>query len=146
MFNTNTEEPRMKNIIKARKATSLVFAILLIFIAIIASGMMLFNFVMSKMDFMEKTFNSQMAGLLLQSLQINSTHITVWLQNAGNALIKITGAYVNGLIATLVNSNVQIEPGLTAPVFIQSIFIKGNTYTVKLLSALNTVVTFEITY
>jgi len=135
----------MKNVIRARKAVSSVLSILLIFIIIIAAGIMLFNFVMGKVEFMKNTFNSQMTSLLLKSFTINSTHITVWLENIGNSLVRITSAYVNGLIATLTN-NVLIKPGLTTAVFIQGMFMKGNTYDVRLLSTFNVVITFQIVY
>jgi hypothetical protein len=135
----------VKNIIKNRKASSSVFATLLIVIIAIASGIVLLNFVLEKMDFMKNEFNTQMGSILLKSFAINATHITTWIENSGTALLKITDAYVNGIFATLLNI-VQIEPGSSATAYIKGVFMKQSTYAVKLLSLFNTVVTFEITY
>lgn len=135
----------MKNLIKARRGTASIYAIVLMVIVTFAFGILFFNFVVSKVDFAKNTFSSQMAGLLLKSFSINATYVTVWLQNAGASLVEITGAYVNGLIATL-TTIVKIEPSSIGEVFLQGIFVKGSTYTVKLLSVFNTVITFEIPY
>ena len=135
----------MKNLIKAHRGIASIYATVLLIIVTFAFGIVYFNFVESNVDFMKNTFNSQMAGLLLKSFSTNATCITVWLQNAGASLIEITGAYVNGLIETL-TTTVKIEPGSIGEVFLQGIFLKGSTYTIKLLSFFNTVVTFEIPY
>jgi len=135
----------MKNIIKARKATSSVFAVLLIIIITIAFGIIFLNFVLSEVDFMKNTFNTQISGLVLKTFTINSTHITAWLQNGGIRLTKITGAYVNGLVAAL-PSTVQVEPSSTTVAYIKGTFIEGNMYAVELLSLFKTVITFEIAY
>jgi hypothetical protein len=110
-----------------------------------ASGAVLFNFVMSNVNFAKNSFTSQMSALLVQSFTINATQITAWLQNTGNTLVEITGAYVNGLIAILTNS-VNIQPGSVGATSLQGDFTKGGTYTVKLLSVFNTLITFDITY
>jgi hypothetical protein len=86
-----------------------------------------------------------MSALLVQSFTINSTQITAWLQNAGNTLVEITGAYVNGLVAALANT-VNIQPGSVGATSLLGDFTEGVTYTVKLLSVFNTVITFDVTY
>lgn len=135
----------MKNLIKARRGTASVYAIVILIIVIFVFGIVYYNFVASNVDFMKNTFNSQMTDLLLKSFSINGTCITVWLQNAGASFVEITGGYVNGLIATL-STTVKIEPGSIGEALLQGIFVKGSTYTVKLLSFFNTALTFEITY
>ena len=67
------------------------------------------------------------------------------LENAGSALVEITGAYVNGLIVALANT-VNIKPGSVGTTSLLGDFTKGATYTVKLLSVFNTVITFDATY
>jgi hypothetical protein len=135
----------LKNLIKARRGTASIYAIVLMVIVTFAFGILFFNFVVSKVDFAKNTFSSQMTGLLLNSFSTNATCITVWLQNAGASLVEITGAYVNGLIGTL-TTIVKIEPSSIGEVFLQGIFVKGSTYTIKLLSVFNTLITFEIPY
>ena len=110
-----------------------------------ALGIVFFNFVTSKVDSAKNTFVSQMSAILLQSFTINATHLTACLQNAGNAFIKITGAYVNGLVATLTD-DVQIDPGSIGVASVVGIFTEGCTYTVKLLSVFDTVLGFNVRY
>jgi len=135
----------MSNLTRCRKASSSVYAVLLTVIITFASGAVLFNFVMSNVNFAKNSFTSQMSALLVQSFTINATHITAWLQNAGNTLVEITGAYVDGLIAALTNT-VNIQPGSVRATSLQGDFTKGGPYSVKLLSAFNTLITFDITY
>jgi hypothetical protein len=91
------------------------------------------------------TFSSQMSSILLQSFSINATHITLYLQNTGISLIEITGAYVNGFISTLVNI-ADIAPGSVGAASMLGMFTQGCTYTVKLPSAFNTAISFDIIY
>ena len=121
------------------------YAVLLLVILCFASGILLFNYAMSKVDFAKNMFSSQMSALLVQSFAINATHITAWLQNAGTALVEITGAYVNGLIAALADV-VLIEPGSVGAAAMQGVYSKGYTYSVKLLSVFNTVIVFDVAY
>ena len=135
----------MRNLTRCRKASSSVYAMILMVIITLASGAVLFNFVMSNVNFAKNSFTSQMSALLVQSFTIDATQIRVWLQNAGNTLVEITGAYVNGLIAA-VTGDINIQPGSVGATSLQGDFTKGGTYSVKLLSAFNTVITFDITY
>jgi len=130
---------------KGRKASSCVYAVSLMVIITFALGMVFFNFVTSKVDFAKNTFVSQMSAILLQSFRMNATHVTACLQNAGNAFIKITGAYVNGLAAALTDA-VQIDPGSVGVASVVGIFTEGCTYTVKLLSVFDTVLSFNVRY
>ena len=130
---------------KGRKASSCVYAVSLMVIITFALGMVFFNFVTSKVDFAKNTFVSQMSAILLQSFRMNATHVTACLQNAGNAFIKITGAQVNGLAAALTDA-VQIDPGSVGVASVVGIFTEGCTYTVKLLSVFDTVLSFNVRY
>ena len=135
----------MKRIVKSRDATSAVFATLLLVLLVFTFGIFFYNFVMTNVELATNTFNTEMASLLLKSFTINSTHLISWLQNTGNNLVKITTAYVNGLIAT-VQGKLEIEPQTIQPIVIVSSFIKGNTYTVKLQGLFGTIMSFQVTY
>ena len=135
----------MKSIVKSCKAISSVFATLLLIILVVVSGLTLYNFVISKVEFMQNTFSTQMSTLILKSFTINSTHLISWVQNTGNKIIKITTVYVNGLIAAVQGLS-EIEPYNTQPIVIRSSFIKGNTYVVKLQSLFKIIITFQVTY
>lgn len=135
----------MKRIVKSRDATSAVFATLLLVLLVFAFGIFFYNFVMANVELATNTFNTEMASLLLKSFTINSTHLISWLQNTGNNLVKITTAYVNGLIAT-VQGKLEIEPQTIQPIVIVSSFIKGNTYTVKLQGLFGVIMSFQVTY
>jgi len=135
----------MKNIVRARKGTSSVFAALMMIIITLVSGIAFCTFVTSNINYAQDKFTTQMTSLILKTFKINSTHITAWIQNTGTKLTKITSAYVNGLIATIINT-VQIEPSSTTMTCIKGTFTKGNIYTVKLLSLFSTAATFDITY
>jgi len=135
----------VKRIVKSRDATSAVFATLLLVLLVFAFGIFFYNFVMANVELATNTFNTEMASLLLKSFTINSTHLISWLQNTGNNLVKITTAYVNGLIAT-VQGKLEIEPQTIQPIVIVSSFIKGNTYTVKLQGLFGVIMSFQVTY
>jgi len=135
----------VKRIVKSRDATSAVFATLLLVLLVFAFGIFFYNFVMANVELATNTFNTEMASLLLKSFTINSTHLISWLQNTGNNLVKITTAYINGLIAT-VQGKLEIEPQTIQPIVIVSSFIKGNTYTVKLQGLFGVIMSFQVTY
>ena len=130
---------------KRRRASLSVFGMLLMLVMTCVMGFVFYEFVADKIDFARNVFSSQMSAILLQSFSINATHITAWLQNTGTALIEITGAYVNGFVSALVNI-ADIAPGSVGAASMLGTFTQGCTYTVKLLSAFNTVISFDIQY
>lgn len=130
---------------RRRRASASVFGMLLIILMTCVMGYVFYGFVADKINFAKNIYSSQMSSLLLQSFSINATQITAWLENTGTALIEITGAYVNGAISTLVNI-ADIAPGSVEPASMLGTFTQGCTYTVKFLSALDTVISFKIKY
>jgi hypothetical protein len=86
-----------------------------------------------------------MVGLLVKSFSINATHIVAYLQNAGNEMIELTNAYINGLVASL-TAMVKITPNAIAEAVLQGNFLPGNTYTVKLASIFNTEISFQASF
>lgn len=83
---------------KTRRASTAVFGVLHIVLVTFVSGILFYTFVMDNVNFAAKTINTQIAGLLLNSFSINSTHIVAFLKNTGSNLIEITTAYVNCIV------------------------------------------------
>ena len=106
------------------------------------SGILFYTFVMQNVSFATNTFSNQIAALLVDSFTINSTHIVAFLQNTGSKLVEITSAYINGLIAAIVNL-VKIVPNAVGAVILSGTFLAGNTYNVKLGTIFSTEVTFQ---
>jgi len=130
---------------KSRRGSTAVFGVLLLILVTFVSGILYYTFVMQNISFATNTFSNQMAALLVNSFTINSTHIVAFLQNSGSALIEITSAYVNGLIAAIVNL-VKIAPNAVGAVILTGSFLAGNTYSVKLGTIFNTEVTFQASF
>ncbi len=130
---------------KNRRGTSAVLGVLLLVLVCFAFGIVYFGFVSSNIQFATSAFNTQMVALLLKSFTINATHIVAYLMNAGSKMVEITNAYVDGLITAL-SAMVQIVPNAVGAAVLQGSFQPGNTYSVKLASIFNTVVTFEASF
>jgi hypothetical protein len=130
---------------KTRRASTAVFAVLLLVLVTFVSGILFYTFVMDNINFATETFNTQMVGLLLNSFTMNSTHIVAFLKNTGSALVEITTAYVNGLVTAIVNL-VKIAPNAIGSVILKGNFLSGNTYDIKLASVFNTEVTFQASF
>jgi hypothetical protein len=145
-FNTKTGGKKLpKHPPKSRRASTAVFGVLLIVLITFVSGILFYTFVMENINFATETFNTQMAGLLLNSCTMNSTHLVAFLTNTGSQIIEITTAYVNGLVTAIVNL-VKIAPNAIGSVVLTGNFLPGNTYDVKLGTIFNTEVTFQAAF
>lgn len=118
---------------------------LLLVLVTFVTGILFYTFVMDNINFATEKISTQIAGLLLDSFSINSTHIVASLKNAGSTLIEITTAYVNGLVTAITNL-VKIAPNAIGSVILTGNFLPGNTYDVKLANIFNTEVTFQATF
>jgi hypothetical protein len=128
-----------------RGTTTAVFGVLLLVIITLVSGFLFYTFVMDNVNFATETLNTQIAGLLLKSFTINSTHIVAFLKNTGAQIIEVSSAYINGLITTITNL-VKIAPNAVGSVVLAGNFQHGNTYDVKLGTIFNTAATFEASF
>jgi len=128
-----------------RATTTAVFGVLLLVLVTLVSGILFYTFVMDNVNFATETLNNQIAGLLLNSFSINSTHIVALLKNTGAQIIEVTSAYVNGLITSIANL-VKIAPNAVGAVVLTGNFIAGNTYNVKLSSIFNAQATFQAAF
>jgi hypothetical protein len=100
---------------------------------------------MDNVTFAAETLNTQIAGLLLNSFKMNSTHIVAFLKNTGAQLIEVTNAYVNGLVTAIIRL-VKIAPTAIESVVLTGNFLSGNRYDVKLANIFNTAVTFQASF
>lgn len=128
-----------------RATTTAAFGVLLLVLITLVSGILFCTFVMDNVNFATETLNNQIAGLLLKSFTINSTHIVAFLKNTGSQLIEVTSAYVNGLITSITNL-VKIAPNAVGAIILTGNFLAGNTYDVKLSSIFNTQATFKASF
>lgn len=98
---------------------------LVIVLITFVSGILFCTFVMDNINFATETFNTQMAGLLLNSFTMNSNHIVAFLKNTGFALIEITSAYINGIVTTITKL-VKIAPNAIGSVILTGNLIAGH--------------------
>lgn len=130
---------------KSRRGSTAVFGVLLLVLITFVSGILFYTFVMQNVNFATETISTQMAALLLNSFTMNGTHLVAFLQNTGSALVEVTSAYVNGLIAAIVNV-VKIAPNAVGAVILVGEFLAGNMYDVKLGTIFNTKITFQASF
>jgi len=130
---------------KSRRASTVAFGVLLLVLVTFVSGILFYTFVMDNITFAAETLNTQIAGLLLNSVTMNSTHIVAFLKNTGAQIIEVTTAYVNGIVTAIVNL-VKIAPNAVGAVVLRGDFLSGNMYDVKLANIFNTAVTFEASF
>ena len=86
---------------RSRRASTAAFGVLLLVLVTFISGILFYTFVMDNITFAAETLNTQIAGLLLNSFTMNSTHIVAFLKNTGSQIIEVTTAYVNGLVTAI---------------------------------------------
>ena len=135
----------MKKLFISRKGTSAVLATLLLTLVTVAAGIFFYNHVTGCVDNMKTNLNTQLSLLLLETANINSTHITAYIKNTGSAAISIINAYVNSMPA-LLTRGVEIAAASVAPTYIMGAYMIGTTYHVKLASVLGTLLTFDVTF
>lgn len=83
-----------------------------------------------------------MTALPVNSFTMNFAHIVTILKNTSSALVKITIAYINGLISSIVNL-VKIDSNAVGAVILLGTFLAINKYSVKLGTIFSTKVIFH---
>jgi len=138
----------MRTLASSKKGSSIVLASVLMIIVTLIGGIFLYNYVMGSVQSMTNNLNTQMSILLLDSVNINSTHISAWIRNTGSSIVDIVNAYVNNQIALLSNE-VKVAASSSAVAYITAkngFFTFGSTYTVKLAGMFGTMLTFDVKY
>jgi len=138
----------MRTLASSKKGSSFVLASVLMIIVTLIGGIFFYNYVMGSVQSMQKDLSTQMSLLLLESVYINSTHISAWLRNTGSSVVSIVNAYVNNQIALLVNEVKVAASSVTVAYIIgkNNVYTSGSTYTVKLAGMFGTLLTFEVRY
>jgi len=138
----------MRALASSKKGSSIVLVSVLMIIVTLIGGIIFYNFVMGKVQSMQNNLNTQMSILLLESVNINSTHIRAFIRNTGSSLVSVVNAYVNNEIALLINE-VKVAASSAAIAYISgknTLFMPGSTYTVKLAGMFGTLLTFDVKY
>jgi len=134
----------MKSIRRSKKGICKVLATLMMIILTFVSGLFLFSFVTTNIDFMKATFNTQMTSLFLDSFSANTTHIILFIRNTADQIVGITKAYANSVLVTILESTSIIKPLATAATTIIGQFIPGITYLIQLISTLSIPIVFTV--
>ncbi len=117
-----SEGEHMKKLLKTKKAVSKVIGLLAIIIVFVVAGSIYYSYTIAYVGNMKTTFQTQMEKLLLDAVDINSTHIIASVKNNGIMDAKITDAQVDGV------ANILLQGVLIAG---QSI---GTTYLIGMYS------------
>jgi len=138
------EGEHMKKLLKTKKAVSKILGILMIIIVFVIAGSIFYSYTGAYVGSMKTTFQTQMEKLLLESVDINSTHIIASVRNNGITEAKITDAHVDG-VANILLRGVLIAGQSLGTTYLIGTYLKGVSYAVKLLFSLGTS-TFSIIY
>jgi len=138
----------MRTLASSKKGSSIVLTTVLMIIVTLIGGIFFYNYVMGSVQSMQNNLNTQMSLLLLESVYINSTHISAWIRNTGSSVVSVVNAYVNNQIALLVNE-VKVAASSVTVAYIRgknNVYTSGSTYTVKLAGMFGTLLAFEVKY
>jgi len=135
----------MKKLLKTKKAVSKVVGLLAIIIVFVVSGSIYYSYTVAYVGSMKTTFQTQMEKLLLEAVDINSTHIIASVKNNGIMDAKLTDASVDG-VANILLQGVMISGKSIGTTYLIGMYSKGVSYAVKLLFNLGTSLTFSVMY
>jgi hypothetical protein len=139
------EGEHMKKLLKTKKAVSKVIGLLAIIIVFVVLGSIYYSYTIAYVGSMKDTFQTQMEKLLLEAVDINSSHITASVKNNGITEAKITDASVDG-VANILLQGVMIAGKSMGTTYLIGMYSKGVSYAVELLFSLGTSITFSVMY
>jgi len=133
----------LKKLSRSRKAISPVIATLLLILVAVASGLVLYSYVMGYLGSMTKGGSSMQGVLSLDSSSATTTSITAYVRNVGSVAVTIDRAYVDGTNSTL--TAVSINPGAVGQVDVTGLSLSvGTSYSVKLVAIDGTSLVFNV--
>ncbi|RLI44178.1 hypothetical protein DRO69_07985 [Candidatus Bathyarchaeota archaeon] len=135
----------MKKLLKTKKAVSKIIGVLAIIIVFIVTGSIYYSYTVAYVGNMKTTFQTQMEKLLLEFVDINSTHIIASVRNNGIMDVKIIDAYVEG-VSNILLKGVLIAGKSIGTTYLIGMYSKGVSYAVKLMFSLGTSITFSVMY
>ena len=118
-------------------------ALLLTFATAITAGFFVYQFMFSFTEKMKTAFPTQ--SLQLESMDINSTCITIFVRNFASINVQITEVYVDGKAYSL-TENIVISPSNVGAIHLHGSYVNGETYTVKIASSLGSPLILDVKY
>jgi len=135
----------MKKLLKTTKAVSKVIGLLAMIIVFVVAGSIYYSYTIAYVGSMKTTFQTQMEKLLLEMVDINSTHIIASVKNNGVMDVKLTDAQVDG-VANILLQGVLIVGQSIGTTYLIGMYSKGASYAVNLVFSLGTSLTFSVMY
>jgi FlaG/FlaF family flagellin (archaellin) len=140
-----SEGEHMKKLLKTKKAVSKVIGLLAIIIVFVVLGSIYYSYTIAYVGSMKDTFQTQMEKLLLEAVDINSSHIIASVKNNGIMEAKITDASVDG-VANILLQGIMIAGKSMGTTYLIGMYSKGVSYAVELMFNLGTSITFSVMY
>ena len=124
------------NLVSCRKAISTVFSVLLM-VMIISAGIFLYNFVSGMMgDLTEPSSSNQLFSLRVENVAVNSTCMTIHIENTPNYDVGVTKVYIKNEVSDLpfsTDDGVVIPKDSAGPVYIMDSYMPGAMYDIKII-------------
>lgn len=120
-----------------------VAALLLTFVTAVTAGFVVNRFITDLSEQMKTAFPTR--TLELVSVSINNTCLTIYVKNFASINVKIVEAYVNGELHDL-KENVVISSGGVGMVHLYDEYVKGETYSIKIVPSFGSPINFSVKY
>jgi len=140
-----SEGEHTKKLLKTTKAVSKVIGILTIIIVFIITGSIFYSYTTAYVGSMKTNFQTQMEQLLIDAVDINSTHIIASMKNNGVMDAKVTDAQVDDM-ANILLQGVMIAGQSIGTTYLIEMYAKGVSYVVSMVFSLDTSLTFSVMY
>jgi len=136
----------LKKLARSRKAISPVIATLLLILVAVASGLVLYSYVMGYLGSMTKGGSSMQGLLSLDSSSATASSIVAYVRNVGSVSVNVTNAYVDGVVKSIDSPGfVAINTGSVGTVTLSSLTLQsGTSYTVTLVAKDGTSLVFNV--
>jgi len=136
----------LKKLSRSRKAISPVIATLLLILVAVASGLVLYSYVMGYLGSMTKGGSSMQGLLSLDSSTADTSSITAYVRNVGSVSVNITSAYLDGAVQSIDSPGyVVISTGNVGTVTLSGLTLQsGTSYTVTLVAKDGTSLVFNV--
>jgi len=117
--------------------------LVLTFVTAVTAGFFVYHFVFSLTEKMKTAFPTQ--SLQMESVNINSTCITISVRNFASVNVRITGIHIDGKVHNL-TENIVIPPNDVGTIHLHGAFAEGETYTLKIAPSLGSPLVSYVKY
>jgi hypothetical protein len=118
-------------------------ALLLTFVTAVTAGFFVYQFMFTLTEKMKTAFPPQ--SLQLESVNINSTCITISVRNFASVDVQITGVYINSKAYGL-TENVFVTSNGVGTIHLPGTYVEDETYTLEITSSLGSRLRYDIKY